>query len=103
MHQLFDYWSPAGLTVQPGSIVVARLGLRALTGVAVALADSSDVAPERLLPIEQVVPGLPPLPAELIELASFIAGYYQQPIGLCLAQMLPPLAARSALRAPIAE
>ncbi|MGH8849888.1 MAG: primosomal protein N' [Casimicrobiaceae bacterium] len=103
VHQLFDYWSPAGLTVQPGSIVVARLGLRALTGVAVALADSSDVAPERLLPIEQVVPGLPPLPAELIELASFIAGYYQQPIGLCLAQMLPPLAARSVLRAPIAE
>ncbi|HEY7945342.1 MAG TPA: primosomal protein N' [Casimicrobiaceae bacterium] len=102
-HQLFDYWLPAGLAVRPGSILVARLGLRALTGVAVALADRSDVLPERLLPIEQIVAGLPPLPAELIDLASFIATYYQQPIGLCLAQMLPPLVARGAARVPMAQ
>src|SRR5207248_8119350 len=30
-------------------------------------------------------------PSDLCELARFVAEYYQQPIGLCFAQMLPPL------------
>ena len=79
--------------MQPGSIVLARLGARRLAGVAIELADTSDVAPERLLPVEEVVTSLPPLSAELLDLGAFVAGYYQQAIGLAIGQMLPPLSA----------
>jgi primosomal protein N' (replication factor Y) len=101
-HRLFDYWLPAGLAVGRGSVLVVKLGARSLVGVAVELADSSEVAPDRLIPIDQVVAGIPPLPDDLIDLASFIAAYYQQPVGLCLAQMLPPLIATRATRSPLA-
>ena len=100
---MFDYWLPSGLAVQPGTVLVVRLGARALTGVAVEVTEKSAVAPERLLPIEQVVAALPPLPAELIDLASFVAGYYQQPIGLCLELMVPPIASGRVGRASTAE
>ncbi len=100
-HRLFDYWLPAGLVVGRGSVLVVKLGARSLPGVAVELADTSEVGPDRLLPIDQIVAGIPPLPDDLIDLASFIAAYYQQPIGLCLAQMLPPLVAAPATRAPL--
>ena len=101
-HRLFDYWLPTGLAVGRGSVLVVKLGARALPGVAVEFADTSEVAPDRLLPIDQIVADIPPLPDDLIDLASFIAAYYQQPIGLCLAQMLPPLVAAPAARAPLA-
>jgi primosomal protein N' (replication factor Y) len=90
-HRVFDYWLPAGLTVHRGSILAVKLGIRTLCGVAVELVDQSELAPDRLLPIDHVIANLPTLPDELIDLASFIAAYYQQPIGMALAQMLPPL------------
>jgi len=49
-HQLFDYWLPAGLAPDPGSVLVVRLGRRRLHGVAVEVVESSEVAPERLMP-----------------------------------------------------
>ena len=101
-HRLFDYWLPSGLAVGRGSVLLVKLGARALPGVAVEFTDTSEVALDRLLPIDQIVADIPPLPDDLIDLASFIAAYYQQPIGLCLAQMLPPLVAAPAARAPLA-
>jgi primosomal protein N' (replication factor Y) (superfamily II helicase) len=99
---LFDYWLPSGLIVRRGSVLVVKLGARSLAGVAFELAEQSDIAPDRLLPVDQIVAGLPPLPDDLLDLASFIAAYYQQPIGMCVAQMLPPLAATPARREPMA-
>ena len=100
-HQLFDYWLPDGLALQPGSVVFARLGRRRLAGVAVELIDTSAVTPERLMPVEEVVADLLPLPDDVRALASFVANYYQEPIGQCYAQMLPPLTvARRHKRAP---
>ena len=32
---------------------------------------------------------------DLLELGSFVASYYQEPLGLVLAQMIPPLRATS--------
>ncbi len=90
-HQLFDYWLPAGLVPDPGSVLVVRLGRRRLHGVAVEIVESSEVAPERLIPVDEVLSDVPPIPTDLRELASFVSTYYQEPIGLCLAQMLPPL------------
>src|SRR5450631_859750 len=100
-HQLFDYWLPDGLALQPGSVVFVRLGRRRLPGVAVELIDTSTVLPERLVPVEEVVADLLPLPDDVRALASFVANYYQEPIGQCYAQMLPPLTvARRRKRTP---
>jgi primosomal protein N' (replication factor Y) len=90
-HQLFDYWLPAGLVPDPGSVLVVRLGRRRLHGVAVEIVESSEVAPERLIPVDEVLSDVPPIPTDLRELAGFVSTYYQEPIGLCLAQTLPPL------------
>ncbi len=46
-------------------------------------------------PIVELRQDVPPLPADVLELAEFVAKYYQEPLGLVLAQMLPPLAAVS--------
>lgn len=101
-HQLFDYWLPAGLSVDAGSVLVVRLGTRRLHGVAVDVAERSDVSPERLMPVEEVLSYLPPVPSDLRALASFVSTYYQEPIGLCLAQMIPPLTQGSRSRASLA-
>jgi primosomal protein N' (replication factor Y) len=94
-NQLFDYWSPSGLEIQRGSVLRVRLGQRRLLGIAVDRVEASDVAPERVAPIDEVVTALPRLPEDLCALAQFVCEYYQQPIGQCFAQLLPPLGATS--------
>jgi primosomal protein N' (replication factor Y) len=69
-----------------------------LLGVAVEQCPTSEIPPERLAPIEQLVTELPPLPADLCTLARFVADYYQQPIGQCFALLLPPSAAKGTRR-----
>jgi primosomal protein N' (replication factor Y) len=88
----FDYWSPAGLTVQRGTAVRVRLGRRNLIGVVVDLAQSSPIDRERLQPIVEVVADLPRVPQDLLEVAQFVASYYQEPQGLVHELLLPPLA-----------
>jgi primosomal protein N' (replication factor Y) (superfamily II helicase) len=85
--------------------VVVRLGRRRLHGVAVEVVEGSEVALERLVPVDELVCDVPPIPPDLRELACFISSYYQEPIGLCLAQMLPPLSVgkRRRERSPEAE
>jgi len=95
--QLFDYWLPAGVDAPDGSIVRVRLGHRRLAGVVVAHAIGSEVEQSRLLPVEAVEP-LHPLPADLLELASFVSRYYQAALGMVLALLVPPLGAGAAAR-----
>lgn len=101
-HQLFDYWLPAGVVPEPGSVVVVHLGHRRLHGVALEIVENSEVPPERLIPVDEILGSVPPLPADLLDLARFVSAYYQEPIGLCIAQMLPPLSQTNRVRAPIA-
>src|SRR5215471_9841865 len=89
--RLFDYWVPDGLAVQAGSVLRVMLGRRRVHGVAVEVVNRTDLSPERLLPILEVVAELPLLPADLCGLAKFVAAYYQQSIGQCFAEILPPL------------
>jgi primosomal protein N' (replication factor Y) len=91
----FDYWIPSGLVVERGTLVRVRLGRRSLAGVVVETADRSDVPAEQLQPLSAIVEGLPRLSEDLVVLAHFVAGYYQEPLGRVLAQMLPPLGADS--------
>lgn len=95
----FDYWVPAGLAVERGSIVRVRLAKRALIGVVVDIATKTDVAQERLQPIDEAVSAMPPLAEDLLLLAAFVASYYQEPLGLVLSQMTPPLGKGASARA----
>jgi primosomal protein N' (replication factor Y) len=88
----FDYWIPEGLVVERGALVRVRLARRSLTGVVVDVAPLTDVPREKLQPIDELRSEIPALPADVLELARFVATYYQEPLGLALAQMLPPLA-----------
>src|ERR1700716_332894 len=100
-HQLFDYWLPEGLDVAPGTILVVKLARRRLVGVAMDIVESSELSLEKLQPVEEVLSDVPRLPDDLREVGRFVAAYYQQPIGQCLAQMLPPLT-QSRQRTPLA-
>src|SRR5512144_612722 len=89
----FDYWLPAGLDVARGHVVRVQLARRALTGVVVGVAAASEVPHDKLQPVREIVAGMPPLPPDVLALAEFVARYYQEPLGLVIAQMLPPLGA----------
>jgi len=89
----FDYWIPDGLVVGRGALVRVRLAGRALAGVVVDVVATSTVARDRLQPLAEVREDLPALSEDLLDLADFVASYYQEPLGLVLAQMLPPLVA----------
>jgi primosomal protein N' (replication factor Y) len=95
----FDYWVPAGLAVERGSVVRVRLARRALVGIVIDTAAASDVSGERLQPLDEIVTEISALPEDLLELARFVARYYQEPLGQALAQMLPPLGPARARRA----
>jgi len=93
--RLFDYWLPEGLGVEPGSVVRVALGRRQALGVAVEIVTSTDLPPEQLMPILEVITALPPLPEDVRSLARFVATYYQQSIGPCFSDILPPLGSGS--------
>jgi len=94
----FDYRLPAELrggVVDVGSMLVVPFGRREVLGVVVGLADSSDVAAERLLaPLRALDEGPPALPVDLVALAEWIAAEYCSTISRALGLVLPPGAAR---------
>src|SRR5690242_10783335 len=87
--QPFDYWAPAGLALDRGSVVHVRLGARRLHGVVVGLDPHSDVAPERMRAIDAIA-DVATLPPDVLDLCRFVAGYYQAPLGQVYALALPP-------------
>ncbi len=95
----FDYWVPAGLAAQRGMAVRVRLAQRHLVGVVVEVAESTPIERERLQPIDEIVTDLARLPDDVLELARFVAAYYQEPAGLVHELLLPPLSAARRARA----
>ncbi len=90
----FDYRLPAELRegVEVGSMLVVPFGRRQILGVVVGLADSSEVAHEKLLaPLRALELGVP---ADLIALAEWIAAEYCSTTARALSLVLPPDAAR---------
>jgi primosomal protein N' (replication factor Y) len=90
----FDYLLPEALRgdVEVGSMLVVPFGRRQVLGVVVGLADSSDVAEEKLLaPLRALELGVP---ADLVALAEWIAAEYCSTISRALGLVLPPGAAR---------
>ena len=91
----FDYRLPEELrggVVDVGSMLVVPFGRREVLGVVVGLADSSDVAAEKLLaPLRALELGVP---AEMVELADWIAKEYCSTLARALGLVLPPNATR---------
>ncbi len=86
-----DYRVPHGMTVEPGSIVVAPLGPRQLLGVAweaERMPSDAEVGDNRLRPLLAVA-DVPPLRPALRRLVEWTAGYYLAPpaavLRMCLA------------------
>jgi len=91
----FDYRLPEELrggAVEVGSMLVVPFGRREVLGVVVGLADSSEVAEEKLLaPLRALELGVP---VDLVALAEWIAAEYCSTIARSLTLVLPPGAAR---------
>ena len=89
----FDYRLPEGLRggVDVGSMLVVPFGSREVLGVVVGLADSSEIAEEKLLaPLRALELGVP---VDLVALAEWIAVEYCSTIARALGLVLPPGAA----------
>jgi primosomal protein N' (replication factor Y) len=91
----FDYRLPdelSGGAVEIGSMLVVPFGRRQVLGVVVGLADSSEVAQEKLLaPLRALDLGVP---AEMVALAEWIAAEYCSTLARALTLVLPPGATR---------
>jgi primosomal protein N' (replication factor Y) len=91
----FDYRLPEELrggAVEVGSMLVVPFGRRQVLGVVVGLADSSEVAAEKLLaPLRALELGVP---AEMVALAEWIAAEYCSTLARALGLVLPPGATR---------
>ncbi|HXU93563.1 MAG TPA: primosomal protein N' [Gallionella sp.] len=85
---LFDY-SISDDPVEIGQRVIVPFGRRQMVGVAMELADATDMAPERIKPVAQVLRDSAPLSAQLIELLRFCSDYYRYPIGPTVLAALP--------------
>ena len=76
-------------------MLVVPFGRREVLGVVVGLADSSEVAEEKLLaPVRALDEGPPALPVDLVELAEWIAAEYCSTTSRALGLVLPPQATR---------
>jgi len=96
--QAFDYWAPEGLGVVRGSLVRVRLARRRCVGVVTGVHATSEIARERVQPLDDVL-ALPPLPEDVVALAEFVSAYYREPIGLALSLAVPPVRAGARRRA----
>jgi primosomal protein N' (replication factor Y) (superfamily II helicase) len=76
-----DYRVPAGMSVEPGSVVLAPLGPRQIVGVVwePERLPATEVPDAKLRPLLQVLP-VPPLKAELRRLIEWTADYYCAPL-----------------------
>jgi primosomal protein N' (replication factor Y) (superfamily II helicase) len=90
----FDYRLPEALCDVPvGTLLAVPFAGRELLGVVVELASSSEVPDERLAEPRARVE--PPIPAELVELARWIADEYCSTFSRALQLVLPPGAGRA--------
>ncbi len=98
-----DYRVPHGMTVRPGSIVVAPLGPRQLIGVVWeedSFPDIETVGDNRLRNLLEVVDA-PPLPETLRRLIEWTAEYYLAPPAAVLRMALSSMAALEGARTVI--
>ncbi len=86
---LFDYTVAEGVAVTAGQRVIVPFGKRQMVGVVMECVATTDVAPERIKPVLQVLHDSAPLSAELLDLLRFCSDYYRFPIGQTVLSALP--------------
>ncbi len=91
----FDYHIPQRLpTPAPGMRVRVPFGKGTRIGLVLSIASDSDVEPDRLKEIVEVLDDEPLLPLDSLELIRFAAEYYHHPIGEVVSAVLPALLRR---------
>ena len=98
LRRTFDYIFPENLLKEldgdlplPGSRVAIEFGRRTLVALIIEVTDSSDIALEKLKPINDILDLSPILSPDLLKLFIWAANYYQYPIGEALFTALPAL------------
>jgi primosomal protein N' (replication factor Y) len=90
LRKVFDYRvAPAGLEARVGTRVRVAFGRQRVVGVVVEQAGASDVAPEKLRSVLEVIDPLPIFDHALLELLRWAADYYHHPLGTVVAAALP--------------
>ena len=84
---LFDYAVAEGIAV--GQRVIVPFGRRQMVGVVMECVAATEMAPERVKPVKQVLHDSLPLSAELLKLLRFCSDYYRYPIGQTVLAALP--------------
>lgn len=72
-----------------GSRVLVQLGARRVIGLVTALAETTELAEERVRPVLRVFDDIPPLRDEWLRLMGFAADYYLRPKGEAALSALP--------------
>jgi primosomal protein N' (replication factor Y) len=86
---LFDYTVGAGIAVAAGQRVIVPFGRRQMAGVVMECVATTDVAPERIKPVTQLLQDSAPLSAGSLDLLRFCSDYYRYPIGPTVLSALP--------------
>ena len=86
---LFDYTVAEGIAVAIGQRVIVPFGRRQMVGVVMECVATTDVSPERIKPVTQVLLDSAPLSAGLLDLLRFCSDYYRYPIGQTVLSALP--------------
>lgn len=95
LRRLFDYLpSENGPVAQPGARVRVGFGRRHAIGVVLGGVDKSQIRPDRLKCVTEVLDREPLLPSSLLDLLIWAADYYHHPIGEVVLASLPVLLRR---------
>jgi len=89
LRRLFDYLPLPGPHPVPGCRVRVPFGRQRLVGVVMEVASSSDLPPERLKPLLEVLDAEPILDEAALGLLRWAADYYHHPIGEVVSTALP--------------
>jgi primosomal protein N' (replication factor Y) (superfamily II helicase) len=93
LRRLFDYLPPdparSPSLPEPGMRVRVPFGRTRRVGVVMQVTDTSEISPERLKPILEVLDRAPVLDADLLALTGWASQYYHHPAGEVLASALP--------------
>ncbi|HEX5363828.1 MAG TPA: primosomal protein N' [Gallionella sp.] len=84
---LFDYSTEE--RAAPGQRVIVPFGRRQMVGVVMECVATSDMDPERIKPVQQLLHDGAPLSAELLDLLRFCSDYYRHPVGQVVVSALP--------------
>lgn len=86
---LFDYRLPDATQQDIGRLVRVPFGRRRMVGVIMDCVHDTQVKPEQLKAVDEVIRTIPPLLTLLLKLFTFCNHYYHHPIGMIIMGCLP--------------